>query len=315
MAPERDSVRWPSPAGAAHGHSARLQRPVEALVPATPLFTESGVAVELPTAGLASRVTALLIDLVVLYTVMTVLITVGVGLGPVGAAVMFAVVGGLALLVYPAAFETLWDGRTPGKAALGLRVVNANGGPIGFRAAGVRAALLLVDVATFGLSWTVAVLCSERGRRLGDVAAGTMVVRERESAATDLRPVAFLPLETLVSYRNHLDVGLLDPAGYRLIRAVLLRTRRMDRPTSNRLVERTGRQVAARLRHPVDAGLTAEQYLVCVASAYQVRHQPPGAPPPQLFIPGAGQPGQPGQHGQPGQPAAYPTWTTVSVWS
>lgn len=309
MAPERDSARWRPSGGAAQGHPARLRRPVEALIPATPLFTESGVAVELLGAGLGSRVAALLIDLVVLYSVMTALATAGVALGPVAAAVLFALVGGLALLVYPAAFETLWDGRTPGKAALGLRVVSASGGPIGFRAAGVRAALLLVDLATFGLSWTLAVLCSPRGRRLGDVAAGTMVVRERESAAADLRPIAFLPPEALVTYRNHLDVGLLDPGGYRLIRAVLLRTRRMDWATADRLVERTALQVAARLRHPVDGRLTAEQYLVCVASAYQVRHHPPGAPPPQLFIAGAG------AQGRSGQPTASPPWGTVSFRS
>lgn len=256
-------------------------------------------------AGVGSRVAALSIDLVVLYATVTGLITVGAALGSVGAAVMLAVVGGMSLLVYPAAFETLWDGRTPGKAALGLRVVSAGGGPIGFRAAAVRAALLLVDAATFGLSWLIGVLCSPQGRRLGDVAAATMVVRDRDGDAADLRPVAFLAPESLVTYRDHLDVGLLDPAGYRLIRSVLLRTRRMDRVTARRLVDRTAQQVAFRLRHPVDGRLSAEQYLVCVASAYQVRHHPPGAPPPQLFVPG------PAQFTK---PAPYQDQTAVSFW-
>ncbi|MFN0028854.1 MAG: RDD family protein [Acidimicrobiales bacterium] len=287
MAADRDRV----PAGplvpAVGAPGGRLRRPAEALTADTPLFTESGVAVDVQPAGIASRAAALIIDLVALYALTTVLVIGGAALGSVAGAVVIAIVGGLALVGYPLAFETLWDGRTPGKAALGLRVVSAQGGPIGFRAAGVRAALLLVDVATFGFSWAIGVLCSPRGRRLGDVAASTMVVRDRESAAADLRPVAFLPPEQLVTYRDHLDVGLLDPAGYRLIRAVLLRTRRMNTATANRLVERTGHQVAARLQHPIDLRVSAEQYLLCVASAFQVRHLPPGAPPPQLFTPGA----------------------------
>jgi uncharacterized RDD family membrane protein YckC len=80
--------------------------------------------------------------------------------------------------VYHFAFE--WrDGRTPGKRLLGLRVVSDDGGPVDDRASFLRNALRLVDGLGY---WTVAVLVLAYrgdGRRVGDVAGGTLVVRER----------------------------------------------------------------------------------------------------------------------------------------
>jgi uncharacterized RDD family membrane protein YckC len=88
----------------------------------------------------------------------------------------------LVLIVYPVTFETLLRGRTPGKAAMGLRVVRDDGGPIGFRHALARG-LLGAAVERPGVTlFTAAVVVSslnERHKRLGDLLAGTMVVRER----------------------------------------------------------------------------------------------------------------------------------------
>src|SRR5437867_9528930 len=83
---------------------------------------------------------------------------------------------------YDVAFETLASGRTPGKRATGLRVVRLGGEPVGFAASAVRNLLRLVD----GLPGIYAVgaaciLFSRRNQRLGDLAAGTLVVRERRA--------------------------------------------------------------------------------------------------------------------------------------
>lgn len=259
---------------------ATAPRPVEAAAAERPVITSEGVVLELNPAGLASRLAAALIDLLMLYVIATALTTVlSIGAAvlnsPTLAAIGVAVVSGAALLAYPIVLETLWDGRTLGKAALGLRVVTSGGAPIGFRAAAVRAALLLVDVALvpIGALWCAALLLSPSGRRLGDIAAGTVVVRERRSDLGVARPIAFIPSPDLFGYVGQLDVGRLDPAGYRLIRSVLLRQKGLAAGGRHALTERTASSVARRLGHPPVPQLSAVQYLTCVASAYQLRHR------------------------------------------
>jgi uncharacterized RDD family membrane protein YckC len=79
--------------------------------------------------------------------------------------------------LYPILFEVLRDGQTPGKKALGLRVVNANGTPVGWVPSVVRNLMRAFDMLPllycFGL---VAGLVDPRSRRLGDMAAGTLVI-------------------------------------------------------------------------------------------------------------------------------------------
>ena len=92
----------------------------------------------------------------------------------------------LVLVGGPIAVETLSHGRSLGKLACGLRVVRDDGGPIRFRHALVRGAMGVVEILmTFGVIACIASLVSARGRRLGDVFAGTLVVRERMPVGAD----------------------------------------------------------------------------------------------------------------------------------
>lgn len=79
--------------------------------------------------------------------------------------------------LYPVAFEVLARGQTPGKRAVGLRVVNLDGTPVVPSASVVRNLLLAADLLPFFyLTGVVAMLCNARFQRLGDLAAGTLVV-------------------------------------------------------------------------------------------------------------------------------------------
>lgn len=87
----------------------------------------------------------------------------------------------LTYLVYFFAFEALWS-RTQGKYLQGLVVVNFDGGRCGWRAALVRTLLRVVEANPLlfgGLPAGLAVLASKRNQRLGDLAAGTLVVSAR----------------------------------------------------------------------------------------------------------------------------------------
>src|SRR5690606_7965669 len=147
--------------------------------------TGEAVALELPIARIPTRAAAFLLDLLVQLTLAFLLL---VGLGAlwgssadqawVDAALVVAMV--TVLVGYPVACETLLRGRTLGKAALGLRVLRADGGPIDFRHAMTRGLTgAIVDFWIFGGFGAIAVLtslCSPAARRVGDVLAGTVVV-------------------------------------------------------------------------------------------------------------------------------------------
>ncbi len=91
------------------------------------------------------------------------------------------------IIGYPVLFETLSRGRSPGKAAMGLRVVRDDGGPVRFRHALTRALVgVLVDFNPLlvGAVGVVVSLSSAKGKRVGDMLAGTVVIRERVPTST-----------------------------------------------------------------------------------------------------------------------------------
>ncbi len=106
------------------------------------------------------------------------------------ALLLFAIVWG-----YYIVFETLWDGQTPGKRVAGTRVVRLDGGSAGFREAAVRNLVRFADFLPLGYGIGVAVMFADRHtRRLGDLAAGTVVVREqRRVTLADLAGAAGAP--------------------------------------------------------------------------------------------------------------------------
>ena len=97
---------------------------------------------------------------------------------------------------YFALFEWLWHGQTPGKRWMKLRVIREDGRPIGFFEAIVRNLLREFDVLPFpfysiGL---ISVFSTQRDQRVGDLVAGTVVVREREAEAPAFAEVFASPV-------------------------------------------------------------------------------------------------------------------------
>lgn len=150
------------------------------------LVTGEAVALDLRPAALPSRVVAGLVDVVgqllVLLLVAGLAAAVSLDVSEAAAQALGIVVLVAVLIVYPVTFETLLRGRTPGKAAVGLRVVRDDGGPIGFRQAFVRGlagAFLERPGVTFFVAGVATSLLNPQGKRLGDLLAGTVVVQER----------------------------------------------------------------------------------------------------------------------------------------
>jgi uncharacterized RDD family membrane protein YckC len=167
------------------------------------VLTPEGVALHLRAAGPVPRALAWMIDLAIrfaLLTVMSVLLSV---LGR-AAAGLYLIALFLVFWAYPIVCEAAFGGQTPGKRVLELRVISADGAPLGWMAAFVRNLLRAVDMLPFGYAvGLVASLSDPWGRRLGDLVAGSLVVHApREPTAlpvlgdtVHVPPVALRPDE------------------------------------------------------------------------------------------------------------------------
>ena len=252
------------------------------------VVTPEAVVLDFRTATVPSRVLAVSIDLAVqvgtiaaVNAALVALVSDG-GIGWIGVVGLLFVYF-LVLFGYPVAMETLWRGRTLGKAAMGLRVVTVEGGPVRFRHASVRAALILVDyfLPPIGVSGVLSILLTRRDQRLGDLAAGTLVIRDR-LAALPPTAVTFPAPPGFEAYTASLDTAGLGEEQYRLVRSFLLRRHAMTAEARARLAGTIGNGVSRVLRHDPPPMVGAELFLGCVAAAYQRRSAtapPPHAPP------------------------------------
>jgi uncharacterized RDD family membrane protein YckC len=240
------------------------------------IVTPEGVVLQFSTADVGSRLVAKLIDLAIQGALLTALLLASAAIGsvirPVGLAGLYLSIF-IVVLVYPAAFETLWRGRTPGKAALGLRVVTVEGSPIRFRHAAIRAMLGLIDF--YLLSGAVAILTTlftSKNQRLGDLLAGTMVLRERTGAAQSV-PATFYVPPGYESYAATLDVAGLSAADYGAVRAFLLRAASLQPAQRYDLARQIATSLLPRLHHTPPPSVSPEALLVCVAAVYQYRQR------------------------------------------
>lgn len=138
--------------------------------------TPEGCDIDLRVAGPVVRARAWFLDFLVRFGVWLLLAIGAMIFGQFGIGMLLL---GAFLLewFYPVVFEVYRNGQTPGKKACGLAVVLDDGRPLGWSAAGIRNALRGVDFLPFGYALGfIASLLNVQGKRLGDLAAGTLVV-------------------------------------------------------------------------------------------------------------------------------------------
>ena len=187
------------------------------------IATPEGVSLDLLLAGLGSRFIATIVDVVIqlvlliaLYLVFTATTTNGFVVA------VFSIAAFLVLFAYDVLFEVANAGRTPGKLAVGLRVVRRDGRPVDFVTSAVRNLLRIVDfLPSFYVIGSVMIVATRDHQRLGDVAAGTVVVRERRAATkvVPLPPSAPAPDASYLSW----DVSSVTPDEVATVRSFLER--------------------------------------------------------------------------------------------
>jgi uncharacterized RDD family membrane protein YckC len=240
----------------------------------------SGEAVELEVrhARVGSRVLALLLDILVEVVLLfgafmlAGLTALGVAATGAGDEALFAglVVVSLVLVLvgYPVFCETVFGGRTLGKLALGLRVVRDDGGPVRFRHALVRAVVaasiewpgLALPLVTW-LASLVTMLAHPYGKRLGDLAAGTVVIHDRTPESWGWVPA--MPPH-LAGWAALLDLTGLDDELALTVRHYLSRNRQIAEPARTRLGIRLAEEVMRQTTPPPPPGVPGWAYLAAV---------------------------------------------------
>jgi uncharacterized RDD family membrane protein YckC len=251
------------------------------------VVTPEAVLLDFEQAGLGTRIPAILLDLLVQLALLIALGLIVGGFGAVGLSdapgIILATIGlFLVLLGYPILCEAFWGGRTVGKAAAGLRVRTVEGAPIRFRHAAIRGALLLVDLyLTWGIAGTLSTLFSKRSQRLGDLAAGTIVLRERAAATHTSTAYTFYPPPGWEPYTEGLDVAAVTSEQYGLVRSFLLRANDLSPAARYQLALDLANPLSGVLHHQPPPGVQPEAFLRCLAAAYQRRQGQVAPPPPE----------------------------------
>jgi uncharacterized RDD family membrane protein YckC len=256
------------------------------------LLTPENVELRYPIAGVGSRLVAASIDYTILVVgeiVISFAVVFFAALlarlfplpspdSPAGAtAASFASIGFAVILIFLAwwgyfvLFELIWNGQTPGKRMLGIRVVRADGQSLSAGTSLVRNALRAIDV--FLLIGVLVMLLDGASRRLGDFAAGSLVVREpRRAGADELERVHIPPAPA-----DRVDVfpnpGGLTMQHYILVRDYFSRRDRMPDARADALAADLARRLARALDVPLGEVGDANDFLATAARAFELRHQ------------------------------------------
>jgi uncharacterized RDD family membrane protein YckC len=239
------------------------------------LVTGEAVALDLPPASLGVRLASGLLDVVVTGTLLLIVIFTFLvaALQTDDALAHVALVGTFVVvfLVFPTTIETLSRGKSLGKWAFGLRTVRDDAGPISFQHAFVRALVGFVEIyATGGGAAFFSAMLSPRGKRLGDYAAGTYVVRER--VRLKLAPPPLMPPE-LAGWARAADVTAL-PTGLALaVRQFLQRLPGLDPGSRVSVGSSLAQQVAPYVAPPPPPGTPPETFLAAVIATRRERDQ------------------------------------------
>ena len=239
--PARRSER---PALPPQGHWQRLE-----------VETPENVVLDYEVAGFGSRLLAALADGAILLTVLVLMWLIGaliIGLTGLGGPLMIVVTVAL-FWGYFVFFEGLYQGRTPGKRWMGIRVIRDTGQPIGLAEAALRNLLRVADYLPppfiLGLSL---IAFHPKAKRLGDLVAGTVVVRDRPVEGIGVIKGPALPQAATFEGSPELS----DPE-FRVLEQFLARAPTLEASVRARLADR----LVARFASHIGAGLTGEPAL------------------------------------------------------
>ncbi|MDT5073314.1 MAG: hypothetical protein QOH82_2634 [Mycobacterium sp.] len=254
-----------------------------------PMVTGDAVVLDVQIAQLPVRALAALIDLTVVfigYLVGVMLWAVTIyDLDAALSAAVLIIFTILTIVGYPVVFETATRGRSLGKMAVGLRVVSDDGGPERFRQALFRALSGFIEIWMFaGGPAVICSMLSAKGKRIGDVFAGTMVISERGPKLT--APIPMPP--ALAWWASSLQLSGLRPEQAELARQFLSRANQLEPALRDQMGHRIYADVVAQISPPPPAAAPPPLVLAAVLAERHRRELArlrPTAPPPPAYAP------------------------------
>jgi len=169
---------------------------------------------------------------------------------------------------YFAIFEAIWNGQTPGKRLMNLRVIEESGRPITVYEAVARNLLRVIDSipVLYGVA-IISALLSAKSKRLGDYVAGTVVVHERAPVLA-----GGLSWETgPPAHGARFDVSRLTPGEFQLVEAFLLRRKELAETVRRDAARKIVQRLSARLDLTAQDEQEPEKLLETLALAYRAR--------------------------------------------
>ena len=236
--------------------------------------TPEQTALEFAVAGIGSRFLALAFDTLIQTAVG---IVVGIGgsmaMSAIALTIPRAAIWTVAFLIlfyfslyfgYFALFEIIWNGQTPGKRKVGIRVIKDSGRPLTPAETIGRNLMRIVDWLPFlyGVGITCAFLNKEN-KRLGDLVVGSLVVRE--TSFSELKPVWQNATPASSVAASPLGANRLTPEEFALIDSYLNRRLDLDPHVRFRMADEIFRRISAKLTVPADNTLSVDRLLEALA--------------------------------------------------
>jgi uncharacterized RDD family membrane protein YckC len=238
--------------------------------------TPEQIELSLEPAGLGSRFVGEIIDLLYKTALVGLALLVAWLLGsalqlPLGFIYWAIIITSLIVVLYDIYFELSWNGQTPGKRIAGIRVIREGGAALDFRSACIRNVLKIADwLPAFFLLGGIMVLLTPRRQRLGDLAAGTIVIRERITGA----PVEVaLEIERFATNEFNFtpdQLAACSPADRTILRSFFQRYQEMESDPRDELAFRLSRIFQEKTAYPLVSPLrTMERVEAFLACLYQ----------------------------------------------
>lgn len=249
------------------------------------VVTGEAVVLDLAIARFPSRLLAQLIDIAAQLPVIVFLFVVidrkaAAHLNQASAAALGLAGLVLVVIAYPVTFETLSRGKTLGKLALGIRVVSDDGSPERFRQAFIRAlsaAFLEIWLFPFNLlgmpAGLITSMVSAKGKRLGDLFAGTFVIQERVPQRPALPPAFTVVPPPLYGWASHLELATLPDQTAAMASSYLRRYHDLRPAARAEIGTRIAAAVSAYVSPLPPPGTPPEAYLAAVLAVRRDREQ------------------------------------------
>jgi uncharacterized RDD family membrane protein YckC len=227
--------------------------------------TPERVALSIEVAGLGTRSLAYLIDILLIFLFWTTALLIYSVMGDLlrrvqelsaAAQVLGVLLFFLSGWAYDLVWELRWNGQTPGKRALGIRVVSTDGAPVGLLESAIRNLSRAIEVPLLYAPGVLFVALTRRHQRLGDLLAGTVVIRDRgyDLSRYQTAPAEVTPLAARVA-------ATLSPAEFERLADFVRRRAEIEPAARGRIAQKIATPLVSRAGVALPSGLEAEPFL------------------------------------------------------